>query len=250
MLKTLGLKFWQIFITSSKKTGLLKILFVLFLIPFMLVPALAENAQVLPTEKGTLNVDFSTDPAEPNPNDILKMQIDFLNPNTNRIQEHIDYIVVVTKDGETIFGPIPLTHTSSGSVKIPVEVLDEGIYNAEIEVSGILFQPIPPELVSFDFAVGDVQTNGGEITIPDWVRNNAGWWSQGLIGDSDFVSGIQFLIKEGIMTIPETQSGNGETQEIPEWIKNNAGWWADGLIGDSDFVSGIQWLITNGIMKV
>ncbi len=120
-----------------------------------------------------------------------------------------------------------------------------------IEVSGILFQPIPPETVSFDFAVGVVQTNGvGEISIPDWVRNNAGWWAEGLIGDSDFVSGIQFLIKEGIMIIPETQSGNGESQEIPEWIKNNADWWADGLIGDSDFVSGIQWLITNGIMKI
>ena len=179
----------------------MKILFVLFLIPFLLIPAFAENAQVLPTEKGTLNVDFSTDPAEPNPNNILKMQIDFLNPNTDRIQEHIDYVVLVTKDGETIFGPIPLTHTSSGSVKIPVEVLDEGIYNAEIEISGILFQPIPPEKVAFEFAVGDVQMNGGEISIPDWIKNNAGWWADGLIGDSDFVSGIQWLITNGIMKV-------------------------------------------------
>ena len=52
------------------------------------------------------------------------------------------------------------------------------------------------------------------------------------------------------MIIPETQTGQGATQEIPSWIKNNAGWWADGLINDSDFVSGIQYLITNGIMKV
>jgi hypothetical protein len=52
------------------------------------------------------------------------------------------------------------------------------------------------------------------------------------------------------LIIPETQSGNGESQEIPDWIKNNAGWWAGGQIGDSDFVSGIQWLITNGIMKL
>lgn len=89
-----------------------------------------------------------------------------------------------------------------------------------------------------------------EIEIPDWVRNNAGWWSKGLIGDSDFVLGIQYLIKEGIMTIPETQSGSPTTKEIPSWIKNNAGWWADGLIGDSDFVSGIQYLITHGIMVV
>jgi len=89
-----------------------------------------------------------------------------------------------------------------------------------------------------------------EIQIPTWVKNNAGWWADDLIGDSDFVSGIQYLITEGIMTIPVTQSGTSTSQEIPAWIKNNAGWWADDLIGDSDFVSGIQYLITEGIMNV
>ena len=88
------------------------------------------------------------------------------------------------------------------------------------------------------------------IEIPIWVKNNAGWWANDLIGDSDFVSGIQYLITEGIMTIPTTQSGTSSSQEIPAWIKNNAGWWADDLIGDSDFVSGIQYLISEGIMNV
>ena len=152
---------WQIFITSLKKAGLLKILFFLFVIPFLLIPAFSENSQVLPTEKGTLDVDFSTDPLEPNPNEAVKLKIDFINPFTNKIQEHIDYIVTVSKDDKNIFGPIPLTHTSSGSVKIPVQTQDEGLYVALIEVSGILFQPIPPETVSFDFAVGDIEANGG-----------------------------------------------------------------------------------------
>ena len=89
-----------------------------------------------------------------------------------------------------------------------------------------------------------------EIEIPVWVKNNAGWWADDLIGDSDFVSGIQYMITEGIMTIPPTQSGTSTSQEIPVWVKNNAGWWADDLIGDSDFVSGIQYLITEGIMSV
>jgi hypothetical protein len=89
-----------------------------------------------------------------------------------------------------------------------------------------------------------------EIEIPSWVKNNAGWWADNLIGDSDFISGIQYLITEGIMTIPPTQSGSSTSQEIPIWIKNNAGWWADDLITDTDFVSGIQYLITNGIMSV
>jgi hypothetical protein len=89
-----------------------------------------------------------------------------------------------------------------------------------------------------------------EIKIPNWIKNNAGWWSTDLIDDIEFVSGIQYLIKEGIMTIPQTQSGQSTNQDIPNWIKNNAGWWADGLIEDTEFVSGIQYLITNGIIRV
>ena len=89
-----------------------------------------------------------------------------------------------------------------------------------------------------------------QIQIPDWVRNNAGWWATGQIQDSDFVSGIEFLITEDIILIPTTQSSQGTSQEIPSWIKNNAGWWADGLIEDVEFVSGIQYLISNGIMNV
>ena len=88
------------------------------------------------------------------------------------------------------------------------------------------------------------------IEIPNWIKSNAGWWASGQIADSDFVSGIQFLITEEIMTIPPTESGTSTSQEIPNWIRNNAGWWSDGQITDSDFVSGIQFLISNGIMKI
>jgi len=91
-----------------------------------------------------------------------------------------------------------------------------------------------------------------EIEIPDWIRNNAEWWAQGAIGDSDFVSGIQYLIKEGIIQIPETaQPTTGEvSEEIPSWIKNNAEWWSQGLISDDDFVKGLQYLVEQGVIQV
>ncbi len=89
-----------------------------------------------------------------------------------------------------------------------------------------------------------------EPEIPPWIKSNAGWWAQDLISDSDFVLGIQYLITEGIMTVPPTESGNTGSQEIPPWIKSNAGWWSQDLITDSDFVLGIQYLISNGIMII
>ncbi len=89
-----------------------------------------------------------------------------------------------------------------------------------------------------------------KVQIPDWVRNNAGWWAEGSIDDSDFAGGIAFMIKEGIIQVPPTQStGTGESV-IPDWIRNNAEWWSEGLISDDDFAGGLQFLIANGIISV
>jgi hypothetical protein len=88
------------------------------------------------------------------------------------------------------------------------------------------------------------------ISIPDWVRNNAGWWADGQIGDSDFASGIEYMIKEKIIIVPLTEKQDGGDPVIPDWVRNNAGWWADGLISDEDFAGGLQYLIANSIISV
>ena len=86
--------------------------------------------------------------------------------------------------------------------------------------------------------------------IPEWIKNNAGWWAEGAIDDNSFVQGIQFLIKEGIMQIPPTAQGSNSSNEIPSWVKQNAAWWAEGAIDDNSFVQGIQFLIKEGIMSI
>jgi len=88
--------------------------------------------------------------------------------------------------------------------------------------------------------------------IPGWIKNNAKWWSEGQIGDSDFTNGIQHLMKEKIINIPdlpEQASGVAE-EKVPDWVKNNAGWWADGLISEDDFLNGIKYLVEKGIIKI
>ena len=40
--------------------------------------------------------------------------------------------------------------------------------------------------------------------VPAWVKNNAGWWSDGTISENDFLNGIQYLIKMGIMQVSST----------------------------------------------
>jgi hypothetical protein len=93
----------------------------------------------------------------------------------------------------------------------------------------------------------NVQSNG-QAQIPSWIKNNAKWWSEGSVTDDDFIKGIQYLIQNGIMKIPNQQVTSHSSHQIPIWIKNNAGWWANGQISDDDFVKGIQYLITSGII--
>ncbi len=126
----------------------------LLMIPVLVVPAFAET-QTLPTEDGTLDIKLTYDAIESG--DQTRIGIDFINPTTQKIQVHIDYRVTVSKGIEEVFGPTPLIHTSEGSVKIPIEFNQgDGEYTMDIEVEGILFQPIPTETASFAIVAGSV----------------------------------------------------------------------------------------------
>ena len=63
-----------------------------------------------------------------------------------------------------------------------------------------------------------------ETSIPGWIKNNAGWWADGQIDDGSFVSGLQWLISNDVMTIPLTEPGQGFVDVIPSLIKINEGW--------------------------
>jgi hypothetical protein len=38
-------------------------------------------------------------------------------------------------------------------------------------------------------------------SVPDWIKNNANWWSENLIDDVDFINGLQYLIEHKIIKI-------------------------------------------------
>jgi len=60
----------------------------------------------------------------------------------------------------------------------------------------LLFLMILATVILIPNAFAQEQTN-----IPSWIKNNAGWWADGQIDDSSFVSGHQWLISNGIMKI-------------------------------------------------
>jgi peptidoglycan/xylan/chitin deacetylase (PgdA/CDA1 family) len=130
-------------------------------------------------------------------------------------------------------------------------IVKDGTYTNEVNQQQInelklLVQKIKSEGIKI-VLISQININTDKMLIPDWIRNNAGWWAEGQIEDETFVQGLQYLIKEKIMKIPSTIQGTG-SNSIPDWIRNNAGWWAEGQISDTDFVAGIQYLVTKGII--
>jgi len=60
-------------------------------------------------------------------------------------------------------------------------------------------------IILLDFIPCSIKTESQTISsaklVPDWVKNNAKWWSEDLIEDTDFVNGIGYLIKKQIISI-------------------------------------------------
>ena len=127
--------------------------------------------------------------------------------------------------------------------------LSEGEYTMRVQYGS---SKVTVEQTSFMISSSDpMSLDTVDTVIPKWIKNNAGWWAEGSIDDNSFVQGIQFMIKEGLMSIPATEQGaSSQGNSIPDWIKNNAGWWAEGSIDDNSFVQGIQFMIKEGLMRV
>lgn len=115
----------------------------------------------------------------------------------------------------------------------------EGIYHIDVEYSGTTN--------STEFSLIDSEI----IVIPYWIKGFARYWLDGAISDNEFAKTIEFLIKEGIILIPETQSQEKNTEvEIPEWVKTNTKWWIEGKISDNEYALGLQHLIKIKIIVV
>ncbi len=296
--------------------------------------AQVDAEQTVLSEDGTIEVGLTPEPSPPQPGEPTNLRIDFINKESKEIQKHIDYRVSVAKDGNNIFST-NLTHTATGTVKVPVTFDDSAVYELTVFVEGILFMPMPAEPAVFTLAVGDAEqpaaeslptepaamegaaeyapssedaaspqvpevnkavaegagdaiaehlatvkeggadaggpdageapeaivvetveeTNvapdsGTESVIPDWIKKNAAWWGEGEISDEEFATGIQFMIKQGIINVSAENAGETGSTEIPDWVRENAVWWSQGLISDQDFIRGLEFMVKNGIISV
>ena len=85
-----------------------------------------------------------------------------------------------------------------------------------------------------------------DTQIPNWIKDVAGWWANDEISENEFLTGIEYLMNNNIISIDfipcsiiESQTGSS-VNLVPNWIKNNAEWWSKDLISDIDFINGLR----------
>ena len=85
--------------------------------------------------------------------------------------------------------------------------------------------------------------------VPDWVKNTAGWWATDAISEQEFVNAIEFLIKSGVIHIPNfncISSEDNNANNIPDEIEiapNLLGMSLDEMMSmrDSTFFNDKDW---------
>ncbi len=123
---------------------------------------------------------------------------------------------------------------------------------------------------------------GGGVVLPNWVKKNAIWWSEGALDKSDFALAVKYIIKQGLIQIPPTSGYDSipenssakveqlkkdiqlwsagkidripltseDSVKIPEWVKKNAQLWATDKIDDQTFFRSIEYLLSIEIIKI
>ena len=225
---------------------------------FSIMPSADNLPLTTMTENAQFKINLSWEPQSIKSGSTTMLYFEILDAFYVDRQVSVSYDLSIFHDGKEI------ARTSGGSADMGHSVIE---FNVPDDVNGIIalqFENLNgSDLANAILPVVVNRINIDETSIPAWIKSNAGWWATDQIDDSAFLQGIQYLIQEGIMIIPLTESSDDPDaipdagqraqafdQRVPAWIKNNAGWWATDQIDDSSFLQGIQYLVSIGIIVV
>jgi len=176
----------------------------------------------------------------------------------DNLQKQVKWITGQLAPGQTMSPAISFSFDTQKSYQVdayltllPQNVLDKNDpsdYSHFAKPENRLASPLQ---VSFTVGGTISYVQSTQQMIPDWVRHNAKWWSLTKISDQDFAKGLEYLINQGIIVIPENTRAEGAPEkQLAGWLRQDAGWWSQGLLTDDEFFKSIQWMINNGFIKI
>jgi len=94
-----------------------------------------------------------------------------------------------------------------------------------------------------------------DIAIPSWIKNNAGWWANNDISDSDFLYGIKFLVETNIIQF-QSDINYEKTKNIEKYlldwdtVVNDSKYAYDGSIKmQSEFFDYVNYIVSYDMSK-
>jgi hypothetical protein len=91
---------------------------------------------------------------------------------------------------------------------------------------------------------------GFSTDIPDWIKTYAKNWATGEISDSEFISGLDFMLQNKIIVIPNVDYVHSTIDDVPSWFRNTSHWWSNDLISQQEFVNSLKFLIQKDILLI
>ena len=131
----------------------------------LMVPALAyAGSQTATTDGGILQVMVSYDSIKAGEDPAIRLE--FINPTTGKVQDHVDYTLHMYMPNQTVFGPTALIHSSNGIIpKLSPPIPQDGSYTLDVTVSGILFNPITPQIATLTISTDEEVPAGGGCLV-------------------------------------------------------------------------------------
>jgi len=135
--------------------------------------------------------------------------------------------------------------------KFSASLANNGNYKAEFSINeNSLVGVYDIQLSHNKINVGSIAFSVAHSAVPDWMKNNAKWWSINAISDSEFIDGLENLINQDIIRVPSQESSLTSEKNIPNWIKTTAKWWSSNDISDDEFILAIEYLIKKGVILI
>ena len=113
---------------------------------------------------GFIQVLFATDPVYPDSSDQTNLEFDFVNKETDTVQQDVDYKISINQGSNQLY-TMPTTHSAQGSVTFPFRFQNSGYYQIVVEVYGISFNKIPVENSTFNLTVSQSHTSSQTTSL-------------------------------------------------------------------------------------
>jgi len=163
---------------------------------FSIMPSADNLPLTTMTENAQFKLNLSWEPQNIESGSTVTFFFDILDAFLLDRPVSVSYNLSILDDDKRIFQTSGVSN-ASGHNMIEFDVPDDvtGIITLQFEnLNG-------SKLADAVFSVVVDRIGVDQIAIPDWIKNNAGWWATDQIDDSAFLKGIQYLVQNGIIVI-------------------------------------------------